>query len=101
MIRKYVVPDAFVVKGMVPKNRRTYKIWILCTGTPASEGTIVPAEVFQFGLPEALWRECQHADLVSLVDAHCPQRNQGLTAGQYLIEAVFHPSNHCRNGILG
>jgi Uma2 family endonuclease len=25
--RKYVVPDAFVVKGIVPKNRRTYKIW--------------------------------------------------------------------------
>jgi Uma2 family endonuclease len=26
--RKYVVPDAFVVKGIVPKNRRTYKIWV-------------------------------------------------------------------------
>ncbi|TVS20960.1 MAG: Uma2 family endonuclease [Planctomycetaceae bacterium] len=26
--RKYVVPDAFVVKGIVPQDRRTYKIWV-------------------------------------------------------------------------
>ncbi len=26
--RKYIVPDAFVVKGIPPKNRRTYKIWV-------------------------------------------------------------------------
>ena len=26
--RKYVVPDAFVVKGVVPKARRVYKIWV-------------------------------------------------------------------------
>lgn len=26
--RKYVVPDAFVVKGISPKRRRVYKIWI-------------------------------------------------------------------------
>jgi Uma2 family endonuclease len=25
---KYVVPDAFVVKGLSPKRRRTYKIWV-------------------------------------------------------------------------
>ncbi len=26
--RTYVVPDAFVVKGIPPKNRRTYKLWV-------------------------------------------------------------------------
>ncbi|NLX99454.1 MAG: Uma2 family endonuclease [Rhodopirellula sp.] len=26
--RKFVVPDAFVVKGVSPKRRRTYKIWL-------------------------------------------------------------------------
>lgn len=26
--RKYVVPDVFVVKGIVPQDRRTYKIWV-------------------------------------------------------------------------
>jgi len=26
--RKYVVPDAFVVKGIAPKPRRVYKIWV-------------------------------------------------------------------------
>ena len=25
---KYVVPDAFVVKGVAPNRRRTYKIWL-------------------------------------------------------------------------
>jgi Uma2 family endonuclease len=26
--RKYVVPDAFVAKGVAPKKRRVYKIWV-------------------------------------------------------------------------
>ena len=26
--RKFVVPDVFVVKGIVPQDRRTYKIWV-------------------------------------------------------------------------
>ncbi len=26
--RRYVVPDAFVAKGIVPQDRRTYKIWV-------------------------------------------------------------------------
>jgi Uma2 family endonuclease len=26
--RKYIVPDAFVVKGVSPNRRRTYKIWL-------------------------------------------------------------------------
>ena len=26
--RKFVVPDAFVVKGVSPKRRRTYKTWV-------------------------------------------------------------------------
>ncbi len=47
------------------------------------------AEVFQWGLPEALWRECCRADLVALVDRHCPKRKQGLSIGQYVAIAAL------------
>jgi transposase len=78
------------------KDGRCRRVWQRYLGklediVQAVEGGPQPthAEVFQFGLPEALWRECQSADLVSLVDAHCPKRNQGLTPGQYLIVAAI------------
>lgn len=47
------------------------------------------AEVFQWGLPQALWAECSHAQLVGIVDQHCPKRRQGLTTGQYLAIAAI------------
>jgi transposase len=47
------------------------------------------AEVFQFGLPEAIWQECERAGVAPLIDRHCHKRKQGLTAGQYLVIAAL------------
>jgi len=47
------------------------------------------AEVFQWGLPEALGKECSLADVVRHVDAQCPKRDQGLTTGQYIAIAAI------------
>lgn len=46
------------------------------------------AEVFQWGLPEALWKECSLADVVQHIDKLCPKRDQGLTTGQYIAIAA-------------
>jgi transposase len=47
------------------------------------------AEVFQWGLSQALWQEATRAGLVGHVDRHCPKRRQGLTTGQYLAVAAI------------
>jgi len=49
----------------------------------------ISAEVFQWGLPQALWQEATRARLVERIDAHCPKRRQGLTTGQYLVIAAI------------
>jgi len=46
------------------------------------------AEVFQWGLPSALWKECTRARIVDLTDALCPKRQQGLSTGEYLAVAA-------------
>jgi len=47
------------------------------------------AEVFQWGLPQALWNECSRAEVIALVDRQCPKRPQGLSTGQYLAIAAL------------
>ena len=47
------------------------------------------AEVFQWGLPQALWNECSQAEVIALVDRQCPKRTQGLSTGQYLAIAAL------------
>ncbi len=47
------------------------------------------AEVFQWGLPESLWREACRAELIPLIDRHCRKRRQGLSVGQYLTIAAI------------
>jgi transposase len=47
------------------------------------------AEVFQWGLAQALWQEAMRAGLVGHIDRHCPKRRQGLTTGQYLAIAAI------------
>ena len=47
------------------------------------------AEVFQWGLPQALWSECCRAEVVRSVDQECPKRRQGLTTGEYLAIAAL------------
>jgi transposase len=49
----------------------------------------IAAEVFQWGLPQALWQEAARAQLVERIDRHCPKRHQGLTTGQYLAIAAI------------
>ena len=49
----------------------------------------IAAEVFQWGLPQALWQEATRAQLVDLIDRHCSKRRQGLTTGQYLATAAI------------
>ncbi len=46
------------------------------------------AEVFQWGLPTALWRECCAARVVEETDRLCPKRDQALSTGQYLAIAA-------------
>ena len=55
------------------------------------EGGPAPAcaEVFQWGLPQALWQEAARAQLVEVTDQHLPKRRQGLTTGQYLTLAAL------------
>jgi len=47
------------------------------------------AEVFQWGLPMALWKECGVAEVIAQVDKLCPKRSQGLSTGQYLAIAAI------------
>ena len=42
------------------------------------------AEVFEWGLPAALWKEASRARVIEEVNALCPKRNQGLSTGEYL-----------------
>jgi transposase len=49
----------------------------------------ISAEVFQWGLSQALWQEATRAGLVGHIDRHCPKRRQGLTTGQYLVIAAI------------
>lgn len=52
------------------------------------------AEVFQWGLPTALWRETQAINLIAQADAQCPKRDQGLSTGQYLAIAAVNRAIH-------
>ncbi len=56
----------------------------------AVEGGPEPAyaEVFQYGLPSALWLECGRQRIVEQIDRLCPKRRQGLTVGEYLAVAA-------------
>jgi transposase len=56
-----------------------------CQGTGSAP---ICAEVFQWGLSQALWQEAARAEFVGHIDRHCPKRRQGLTTGQYLVIAA-------------
>ena len=47
------------------------------------------AEIFQWGLPTALWRECRAAEAVKETDKQCPKRDQGLSVGEYVAIAAI------------
>jgi transposase len=78
-------------------DNRCRRVWQKYLGklediVAAVEGTgpaPISAEVFQWGLPQALWQEASRAELVGHIDRHCPKRRQGLTTGQYLAIAAI------------
>lgn len=47
------------------------------------------AEVFQWGLTTALWKECCLAEVIEATDRLCPKRDQGLTTGEYVTIAAI------------
>lgn len=47
------------------------------------------AEVFQWGLPMVVWKECTTAEIIERTDFLSPKRNQGLTVGEYLSIAAI------------
>jgi len=47
------------------------------------------AEIFGWGLPQALWRQAQKIDLLSIAERLCPKRSQGLSTGEYLTIAAL------------
>jgi transposase len=52
----------------------------------AVEGGPAPlyAEIFQWGLPSAMLKECRRAEVTEHVDKVCTKRKQGLSIGEYL-----------------
>lgn len=52
------------------------------------------AEVFQWGLPTALWKECCLAGVVDEVDKLCPKRDQGVSTGEYIAIAAVNRAIH-------
>ena len=46
------------------------------------------AELFQWGLPTALWKESLGANIVDEIDQLCPKRDQGLSTGAYIAIAA-------------
>ena len=55
------------------------------------------AEVFEWGLPAALWKETLIAGIITATDALCPKRKQGLSTGEYIgiaaINRAIHPNS--------
>ncbi len=52
------------------------------------------AEVFSWGLPQALWQEANRAQVVEQVDQLCPKRVQGLSTGDYIRLAAINRACH-------
>lgn len=52
------------------------------------------AEVFNWGLPTALWHESTAAEIIKIVDTSCSKRDQGLTTGEYLAIAAINRAIH-------
>ena len=73
-------------------NGRCRRVWQKYLGKPEDIAKAVEgdgpaplfAEVFQWGLPSALWKECCYAEVVKQIDTLCPKRAQGLTIGEYV-----------------
>src|SRR5262245_45020734 len=69
----------------------------------SEEQKALHAEVFQYGLPVALWNEIQKISFIEVVDEHCKKRDQGLTVGLYLAIAAINRAADpvSKNGMWG
>jgi transposase len=57
-----------------------------------NSGTPTKARVVSFGAVAALWEIADELDVVGIIDAVVPKRNQGLSCGQYMLLAAL---NRC------
>jgi transposase len=76
------------------KPRRLWQIYLgklddIAQAVQTGGKTPVCADVFEWGLPEALWRECQRADIAACINRQCGARNRGLSTGEYLTIAAL------------
>jgi transposase len=55
------------------------------------------AEVFQWGLSEALWQECCRAKICAVINRRIRKREQGLTTGEYLAIAALNRAMQVRS----
>ena len=90
------------------KNGKCRRLWQRYLGkldniVAAVDGGDVPAyaEVFEFGLPKALWEEKERLNIKSEVDKLCPKRNQKLSVGDYISIAAINRAmkSTSKNGI--
>jgi hypothetical protein len=72
------------------------RVWQKYLGTlesiaKAVEGGPAPvyAEIFQWGLPIALWKESCATEIKNETDKLCPKRGQGLSVGEYITIAAI------------
>ena len=77
------------------KNGKCRRLWQKYLGkleniVKAVEGGSVPsyAEVFQFGLPTALWLEGKRQNIIQEIDKLCPKRHQRMSIGDYIAVAA-------------
>jgi transposase len=79
------------------KDGKCRRVWQKYLGKPenilravqAGGASPLYAEVFQWGLPLALWKESQIANIISNTDFFSPKRKQGLSTGEYLSIAAI------------
>ena len=80
------------------ENGKCRRVWQRYLGTAAAILELIKgeghskalyADVFQFGLPIALWKENQRANVIEIVDKHMKKRDHGLGAGTYVALAAI------------
>jgi transposase len=82
------------------KNGKCRRLWQKYLGKPekilkairADNSAGDYAEVFEWGLSGALWKECVSSEIVEIIDELCPKREQGLSTGEYISLASINRS---------
>lgn len=77
------------------RNGKCRRLWQKYLGklediVKAVDGDLIPqyAEIFQFGLPSAVWHECKKQNVEKIIAGICPKRDQGLSVGRYMAIAA-------------